>query len=389
MPQTRTLEPKLLGAARRQPIVTLTGPRQSGKTTLARKAFPHKPYVSLEDPDRRSFALEDPRGFLAQLPDGAVLDEVQRVPELFSYLQTDADAHPEPGRWVLTGSQNLALVDRASQSLAGRTALVTLLPLALDETRRFGRESPDSLAAALLKGGYPALYQRRLAPQDWLPDYVATYVERDVRQLLNVMDLARFQTFLKLCAGRSGQLLNLAGLGADAGISQPTAQRWVGALEASYLVTRLRPWHQNVTSRLVKTPKLHFLDSGLLCSLLGIRTEGQLLTHPLRGAIFESWVVSEALKWRVHRGLAPELFFYRDRKGVEVDLLVEVGAQLLGVEVKSGQTWTPDFAAALLRAQAQLGRPLGQRVVYGGEHGFQRSGVEVVAWSQVPARRWA
>jgi uncharacterized protein len=389
MAHTRTLEAKLLGAARRQPVVTLTGPRQSGKTTLARKAFPQKPYVSLEDPDQRSFALEDPRGFLAQFPQGAVLDEIQRTPELFSYLQTDVDAHQRPGRWVLTGSQNLALVERVGQSLAGRTALLTLLPLAHDETRRFGRESPTTLAAALLKGGYPALYQRRLAPRDWLPDYVSTYVERDVRQLLNVMDLPRFQSFLKLCAGRTGQLLNLSALGADAGISQPTAQRWVSALEASYLVARLRPWHQNITSRLVKTPKLHFLDSGLVCSLLGIHTPGQLLSHPLRGAIFESWVVSEALKWRLHRGLSGDLFFFRDRKGVEVDVLFELESDLCGVEVKSAQTWAPDFAAALDKAQTQLGRKLRRRVVLGADTGFRRADTEVLAWHELAAHPWA
>ena len=384
----RTIDPRVRAAAKRSPIVTLTGPRQSGKTTLAKQVFAHKPYVSLEDPDRRGFATEDPRGFLAQYPAGAVLDEVQRAPELVSYLQTDVDSHPTPGRWVLTGSQNFALLARLSQSLAGRAALLTLLPLSLEETRRFGRESPRTLETALWKGGYPAIYQRRTPPTDWLPDYIATYVERDVRQLLEVADLGRFQTFLRLVAGRSGQLLNVAALGADAGVSQPTAKRWLDVLEASYLVVRLQPWSENVTSRLVKAPKLHFIDSGLTCSLLGIRSAEELTNHPLRGSIFESWGIAEILKWRTHRGLREPVYFYRDRKGVEVDLLLPTGKDLMGVELKSGKTWASDFTQAMDGAARQLKRSLGQRVLYGGDDSFTRAGVTAISWRAIHDRSW-
>lgn len=386
----RTLAARLRGAAKRHPLVTLTGPRQSGKTTLARATFPAKPWVSLEDPDVRSFALEDPRGFLARHIEGAIFDEVQRAPELLSYLQGEVDRRPDSGRFILTGSQNFSLQAQVSQSLAGRTALLTLLPCGWDEIHRFAPEThhPKTLSEALWTGGYPALFRRNLSPREWLPDYIATYLERDVRQLLNVGDLGRFQTFVRIAAGRTGQLLNLAALAGDAGVSQPTARAWLAVLEASYLLVRLQPWSANVTSRLVKTPKLHFLDSGVTCSLLGIRTPGELESHPLRGAIFESWVISEALKWRFNRGLDTGLFFYRDRKGVEVDCLMERGGRLHGAEMKAGQTIAQDFTVPMRRAASQLGVDLVGRVVYGGADSYRRAGVEVLAWSAVQSVPW-
>ena len=387
----RTLRPRLLAMARKFPAVTVTGPRQSGKTTLCRAAFPGKPYVSLEAPDTHDYARSDPRGFLGDYPDGAILDEIQRVPELLSHLQGELDARPHPGRFILTGSANLALLDSVSQSLAGRTAVLNLLPLGWDEVQRFARP-PGDLVSALWTGGYPAILDRELDPPDWLGSYVGTYVERDVRQVINVGDLVAFQTFLRMCAGRSGQLLNLSALGADAGVTHPTARAWVSVLEASFVAFRLPPFHTNVTSRLVKTPKLHFYDSGLLCYLLGIRRPEQLREHPLRGAVFETWVVTEVLKARLHRGIAGGLSFFRDRRGLEVDLLVELAEELVAVETKSGQTVAPDFAAGLEAFAALMSgrrRPPVRRVlVFGGESRQQRTGLTVLPWSAIHRYDW-
>jgi uncharacterized protein len=385
----RTLRAPLLALAERYPVVTLTGPRQSGKTTLCRAAFPDKPYLSLEPPDEREFARTDPRGFLARVPDGSVIDEVQRVPELLSYLQQIVDARPRPGAFVLTGSQHFGLVDAVAQTLAGRTALLQLLPLALDEVRRFPQPA-DRLGDVLWAGGYPRIYDQHLPAHEWLGNYVATYVERDVRQVLRVADLVTFQTFLRLCAGRTGQLLNVSGLGADCGITQPTARSWLSVLEASYVVFRLPALHTNVRKRLVRAPKLYFHDTGLLCYLLGIRTPEQLDSHPLRGAVFECWVVSEILKYHLHRGATPTLHFYRDRQGHEVDLLVERGNDLVAVEAKSGRTIAPDAFEALGRFRTVGATPAAQRdvVVYGGDETQARSAGDLLAWTDIAAYDW-
>jgi len=383
----RNLEGRLRALARQFPTVTVTGPRQSGKTTLCRKVFPNKAYVSLEAPDQREYAAEDPRGFLGDLASGAILDEVQRVPELLSYLQVEVDERARPGRFILTGSANFALLHSISQSLAGRTALVNLFPLSRDEALRFPGP-PADLDETLWKGGYPAIFDRGLPAQEWLGSYVATYVERDVRQLLNVGDLVAFQTFLKLCAGRSGQLLNLSALASDCGITHGTARSWISVLEASYVAFRLPPLVANPNKRLVKTPKLFFYDTGLLCYLLGIRHADQVRTHPLRGPIFETWVASEILKARAHRGLPPALLFFRDRKGTEVDLLVERGDALIAVETKSSRTVAGDFFAGLekfaaLAASQRRMPPLRQVLMYAGEHRQERSGATVLPWSRL------
>ena len=336
----RTLHPHLLDLARRHPVVTVTGPRQSGKTTLCRTAFPEKPYVSLEPPDEREFALRDPRAFLARCPDGAIIDELQRAPDLPSYLQPLVDADPRAGRFILTGSQNFSLVQSLSQTLAGRTAIVELLPLGLEELRRFP-DPPADLHAVLWTGGYPRILDRQLPPREWLASYVATYVERDVRQVLNVGDLLTFQTFLRMCASRAGQLLNLSSLGAECGVTHATARAWLAVLEASYIAFRLPPLHANLGKRLIKAPKLYFYDTGLLCYLLGIRDAPQLAVHPQRGPIFENWVIAEVLKHHRHRGLVPSLHFYRERAGAEVDLVVERGADRLAVEIKAAMTRRP------------------------------------------------
>ncbi len=384
----RILEARLRELAGKFPIVTVTGPRQSGKTTLCRAVFPGKPYVSLEAPDIQEYARRDPRGFLAERSEGAVLDEVHRVPDLLSYLQPLVDERPDRGRFVLTGSANFALLHSLGQSLAGRTALLELLPLSLEEVRRFP-EPPGDLFTLLWRGSYPALYDRGLEAGDWYPSYVATYLERDVRAILSVGDLLAFQTFLRLCAGRTGQLVNFSALAADAGVTHNTARSWLSVLEAGYVAWRLPPFHSNLSKRLVKTPKLHFIDSGLACYLLGIRSADQLREHPLRGAIFETWVASEILKARVHRGLQPGLSFFRDRKGSEVDLIIEDGRALLAVETKSGQTIAGDFFAGLESFMAMAApRQPKSFLVYGGAETQKRSLAEVVSWSDLDRCRW-
>ena len=366
-------------------MVTVTGPRQSGKTTLCRAAASDVPYASLEDPDTRRFALDDPRGFLGQFPGGAVLDEIQRAPELLSYLQGIVDEPGARGRWVLTGSQNLALLRDVSQSLAGRTAVLHLLPLSAEELRGGGIEQP--LFETLHTGGYPRIHDRAIPTREFHGDYVATYVERDVRQLVNVGDLTAFQGFLRIVAGHSGRLINLSSLGADSGVSYHTARSWLSVLEAGFLVRRLPPRHRNVTKRVVRTHKLHFLDAGLLCFLLGIHQPSQLLQHPLRGAVFESWVVSEVLKARLHRGLEADLSFYRDRHGVEVDLVVERDGRVHAAEIKSGATVPGDFRRALDALAAELTRgetaDVERWLVYGGDRSERRSDATVLTWRDV------
>ncbi|HVS00744.1 MAG TPA: ATP-binding protein [Thermoanaerobaculia bacterium] len=389
----RVLEARLRDLAGKFPIVTVTGPRQSGKTTLCRAVFPDKPYVSLEAPDLQDYARHDPRGFLGEHSEGAVLDEVHRVPELLSYLQPMVDEQPTArGRFVLTGSANFTLLQSLGQSLAGRTALLQLLPLSLEEVRRFP-DPPGDLFTLLWRGSYPPVYDRGLEPGDWYPSYVTTYLERDVRAILAVGDLLTFQTFLRLCAGRVAQLVNLSGLAADAGVTHNTARSWLSVLEAGYIAWRLPPFHANVSKRLVKTPKLHALDSGLVCYLLGIRSPDQLRDHPLRGAIFETWVASEILKSQVHHGLSPSLSFFRDRKGAEVDVVIEEGLSLLAVETKSGQTIAQDFFTGLesfrtLMAASNPPRQPRSLVVYGGAETQRRSVAEVVSWSDLDRCRW-
>ncbi len=386
----RDLMPALKKAARSFPAVTVTGPRQSGKSTICRAAFPRLPYANLEAPDVRTFAIEDPRAFLAQYPKGAILDEIQRTPDLPSYLQGLIDDDPKPGKWILTGSHNLALVDAVNQSLAGRTAMLRLLPLARSEVLRFPHP-PTELDQTLLTGGYPRIHDRELDPSEWLRAYVATYVERDVRSITQIGDLLLFQRFVELCAGRTGQLLNHSSLAADCGISQPTAKSWLSVLEASFIVFRLPAFHTNARKRLVKMPKLHFHDSGLVCWLLGIRTPDQLRSHPLRGAIFESWVASEILKARVHRGIPGGLSFYRDRDGAEVDLVVESPDRLTLIEAKSGRTASPGLFAGASRIRSRFeeeSRPCRVVVVYGGEEDQKRTNEKLLSWSTLHEERW-
>jgi len=381
----RDVEPVLRTLLQGFPMVTITGPRQSGKTTLAKKVFADKPYYSLEDPDVRHMALEDPRAFLARLPDGGVLDEVQRAPELLSYLQSHVDADGRMGLFLLTGSQQFGLMAGITQSLAGRTAFIELLPLSMSELSNAGI-APNMLDDMLFNGGYPTLYDRQLAPNNWFPAYVTAYVERDVHQLLKVQDLEIFQRFVRLCAGRSGQLLNLSSLAADCGVTHNTAKAWISVLEASYLLFQLRPHHNNFNKRLVKSPKLYFYDVGLLCWLLGIRESGQLSTHPLRGHIFETMIVSEWIKKYLNRGKKPPLYFWRDSNGNEVDLIVDTGAGLMPIEIKSGQTINRDFFTGLEKWM-RLGGALANAptLIYGGTDSYSHKGINIVAWNRCSA----
>ncbi len=381
IPRTAELTVKRLALG--FPIVAITGPRQAGKTTLARAVFAEKPYVSLEDPEEREFAAADPRRFLARFAEGAVIDEAQRCPDLFSYLQTVTDLRGRMGEFILTGSQQFGLMSGISQSLAGRVGLVQLLPFSMTELQAVGR-LPEAVDTLLFQGGYPPLYDRPLQPNDWLPNYVMTYLERDVRQLLAVRDLALFQRFLKLCAARTGQLLNLSSLAVDCGISHVTARQWLSVLEAGYIVFLLPPYHRNFGKRLVKTPKLYFLDTGLAAHLLGIRNAPTLATHAQRGALFETLVVAEYVKRAFHAGQAADLYFWRDSAGHEVDLLSEQGGKLQAVEIKSGATLASDWFAALRRWQSFAGEEtLPPVLIYGGDAVYQREGVEVMGWKSL------
>lgn len=362
------------------PILAVTGPRQSGKTTLVRKLFADKAYVSLEDPQERAFAGEDPRGFLARFAQGAIFDEAQRWPDLFSHLQGMVDAERTPGRFVLTGSQQFGLLSGVTQSLAGRVGMTRLLPLSLEElpVAQTGKLGLDGL---LLRGMYPALHAQELLSADWFASYVATYVERDVRQVLNVQDLSAFQRFLRLCAARSGQMLNVSALAGETGVSNHTARAWLSVLEASDLVFLLPPYHRNFGKRLVKSPKLYFVDTGLACWLLGIRNVETLTLHPLRGALFETLVVTEFLKRRFNAGLPPDLYFWRDNNGLEADIVFEVDGRLQPVEIKSGSTVTPDYIRAGQKAARFAGEEaLTPWLIHGGDDTYERAGVRVMGW---------
>lgn len=362
------------------PIITITGPRQAGKTTLARAIFSQKPYYSLEDPDVRLLALDDPRAFLSRMPDGGVIDEVQRAPDILSYLQTHVDTIGRMGLFLLTGSQHFGLMSGITQSLAGRTAFIELLPFSIHELDR-GKVTPSDLDTMLFTGGYPPLYDRDLSPDFWFPAYITAYVERDVRQLLNIKDLEAFQRFLRLCAGRSGQLLNFSSLATDCGITHNTAKAWISTLEASYIVFLLRPHHTNFRKRLVKSPKLYFYDTGLLCWLLGIQEAGQIAAHPLRGNIFETFIVSELMKARFNQMKNIGFYFWRDSNGNEIDLIADYGGKLMPIEIKSGQTLNRDFFMGLERWMALAGdQAFAPTLVYGGTESLKRKRARVFGW---------
>lgn len=363
------------------PIVSVTGPRQSGKTTLVRATFPEVPYVSLEDPDTLELATTDPRGFLHLYRDGLVIDEAQRSPKLFSYLQTLSDEAPRPGRFILTGSQQFGLLSGISQSLAGRVGMLQLLPFSVAELNAATVMLPE-LDQLLFQGLYPPLYDRLVSPVQWHSSYVMTYVERDLRQLLNVRDLASFQQFLRMCAARVGQLLNLSSLAADCGITHNTARSWLSILEASYIVFLLPPHFRNYGKRLVRSPKLYFYDSGLASWLLNVQDAAHLAVHPQRGGLFECLIAGELLKARFNKALPSNLYFWRNSKGDEIDLVIDRGEELIPVEIKSGRTLNTDFFRGLERWRVLSSTDSEGYLVYGGDVESRNRSTVIIPWQR-------
>ncbi len=375
----RIAEPELLKLAAQFKAVAVTGPRQSGKTTLVRKVFPDKSYVNLENPDLRRFAIEDPRGFLSNYPEGAILDEIQRAPEIFSYLQQILDDHNKPGMFVLTGSNNFLLQDNISQSLAGRVGYLFLLPLSISEIN-----SNDKADELIFKGGYPELYNQDSDISKYYLNYIRTYIERDVRMIKNITDLYVFEKFVRLCAGRIGQLLNLSNLATETGVDVKTVSSWLSVLETSFIVFRLQPFYRNFNKRIVKMPKLYFYDTGLASALLSMENTSQLILNPYRGSLFENLIVVEMLKRRFNAGRVNNLFFWRDNTGNEIDLLIDNNNELIPVEIKSGQTISSDSFKGLEFWQKLQKTESTGYLVYAGEMPQQRSnGIKVVPFHQL------
>jgi predicted AAA+ superfamily ATPase len=367
------------------PVICITGPRQSGKTTLAKLAFPQKPYLSLEDPDTMLMARSDPRGFLETWPNGLILDEAQYVPELFAYIKSMVDREQKPCMYVIAGSQQFNLMEKVSESLAGRAAFLTLLPFSVAELETSGlcRENPFEL---MLKGLYPPLYDRKISARDFYSAYITSYVERDLRQLINVKDLSAFQNFIKFCAARSGGILNLNSLAADCGITHNTARAWLSALEISGLVFLLKPYFNNFGKRLIKSPKLYFTDPGLACRLLGIHTVEQLFLNPLRGSLFEGFIISELVKNRLNQGYNPEIWFWRDNTGIEIDCLIEKGTKLLALEIKSGKTFSEDMTNGLKHWQKISGSSAKEgnlHLIFAGSQKTSFKDIKLVPWKDI------
>lgn len=378
----RTLEKRLLELASKYPVVTLTGPRQSGKSTLLKHVFPNYSYVSLENLDIREFAMSDPHGFLATYPNKTIIDEAQRVPSLFSYIQTHVDDANATGMYIMSGSHNFLLMENINQSLAGRTAILKLLPFSHEEMKH--GDILGSLNQEIFYGGYPRIYDKGIAPTDYYPYYIQTYVERDVRMLKNIGDLDKFVRFLKLCAGRIGQLLNISSIANECGTTVPTASSWLSVLEASYICYLLKPDWNNFSKRLVKTPKLYFYDTGLACSLLDIRSSEQISTHFLRGGLFENMVINHFIKQAWNAATEPDLRFWRDNSGNEIDLLLYEGNVAKAFEIKSSATFSPDFFKGLVKWQALSSASTDQlSVIYGGDTNLQTSKGKLLAWKEL------
>ncbi|NQU33705.1 MAG: ATP-binding protein [Bacteroidetes bacterium] len=371
---------ELIKLATQFKAVAVIGPRQSGKTTLVRHTFANKPYVSLENPDTRQFAQEDPRGFLYQFPNGAILDEAQRVPHLFSYLQQILDEHTETGLFIITGSNNFLLQENISQSLAGRIAYLNLLPFSLNELKITGNWELNEL---LYKGAYPPIYDQAVEPNNWYRNYIRTYIERDVRQIKNIIDLYTFERFVRLCAGRIGQLLNMSNLAIETGVDHKTISSWIGILESSFIIYRLQPHHRNFNKRIVKMSKLYFYDTGLASALLGIQNEQQIDANPYRGSLFENFVITELIKTRFNEAKQPHIYFWRDNTGHEIDVVIENGDELFPIEIKSGKTITSDYFMGLSFWNKVSGQN-GGTIVYGG-HSFQKrsNGITIFPWNRI------
>lgn len=378
----RIAKNKLQDLATKFKAVAVTGARQTGKTTLVKQVFKGKPYLSLENPDTRSFAIEDPRGFLETYRDGAILDEVQRAPELFSYLQEILDESKTKGLFILSGSNNFLLQQTISQTLAGRVGYINLLPFSISELKK-SKLLPASDEELMLKGFYPPIYDQQIPPIDWCPNYIRTYIEKDVRQIKNITDLIVFEKFVKLLAGRSGQELNYSGISVEIGVDVKTVQSWIGILESSFIVYLLKPHYKNFNKTIVKRPKLYFYDTALVCYLLGIRNTSQLTTHPLRGAIFEGMVVTELIKKRTNAGLEINLFYWRDKTGHEIDIIIDEGGKLLPIEIKSGKTIINEFFKNI-EYWSNLSKSNKAILLYAGEQNQKRTdGKEILNWRSI------
>lgn len=378
----RIAKKKLQDLAKKFKAIAVTGARQSGKTTLVKQVFKNKPYLSLENPDTRNFAMNDPRGFLQSYPQGAVLDEVQRVPELFSYLQEILDNSKTKGLFILTGSNNFLLQQNISQTLAGRIGYINLLPFSITELYK-AKKLPATDDELMLKGFYPPIYDQKIPPGDWCPNYIRTYIERDVRQIKSITDLIVFERFVRLLAGRTGQELNNSALAVETGVDVKTIQSWIAILESSFIIYLLKPHFKNFNKTIVKRPKVYFYDTALVCSLLGIKNKIQLTTHPTRGSIFEGMVITELLKKRTNRGLQINLYYWRDKTGHEIDLIVDNAGKLLPIEIKSGKTINSEFLKNLVYWNKLSGEKKSV-LLYGGELNQKRStGTEILNWREI------
>lgn len=374
----RNITHRLLKLASMFKAVAVTGPRQSGKTTLVKSVFPNKPYYSLENPDNMQFANEDPRGFLQQFPDGAILDEVQRTPLLFSYLQEILDNKSKPGSFILTGSNNFLLNEQISQSLAGRVAYLNLLPFCLEEIEKYGLSYSEN--DFIINGFYPPVYDQKIDIREWMPNYIRTYIERDVRQIKNVSNLLVFEKFMRLLAGRSAQELNYTSLSVEVGVDVKTIQSWISILASSFIVYLLPPFHKNFNKTIVKRPKLYFYDTALASSLLGIYKNEHLQTHPLRGALFENFIIAEIIKQKLNYDFSEKLYFWRDKTGREIDLIIDKTTEFIPVEIKSGKTIQNEFFKNLRYLLKLSGEKQG-KIIYAGDTNQRRSeGINIVIW---------
>jgi len=378
----RHLQPELQTQLSEYPIVTILGPRESGKTTLLKAVLPDYQYVNLENPETRQFATDDPKAFLKQYSERTIFDEIQRTPHLLSYLQEIVDQNKGNGQFVLTSSHQLLLREAVTQSLAGRTGILHLLPLSIAELHE-AKIDFDTPSEYIFQGFLPRIYDQQQRPHTAYANYFQTYAERDVRLLIKLKDVVLFEKFMKLLAGRVGQIINYQSLSSDVGVDSMTIKSWLSILEASFVIFRLPPYFENFGKRVIKTPKIYFTDTGLLCYLLGIERVDQVGRDPLIGNMFENLVVLEALKARYNQGLTPNLYFYRDNQGHEIDLLHKQGGELLGIEIKSASTWNASFKKALQHFDQKL-KPLATRaVVYSGKAIEFTDGVQTLSYKEV------
>jgi predicted AAA+ superfamily ATPase len=379
----RVIADKIKQMAAKMPIISITGPRQSGKTTLAKAVFPKHTYVNLESPDVYEDAKSDPRSFLTQHKHGLIIDEAQKMPELFSYIQTISDENNKLGEFIITGSQNFLLSEKISQSLAGRVFITNLLPLSIAELKKT-KYWKNNANDAIFQGFYPRIYDKQIEPLDFYPSYIQTYTERDIRQIVNVTNLNAFQKFMRLAAGRIGQLLNYNNIANELGVDSKTVKSWFSILEAGFIIFFLQPHHNNYNKRLVKTPKLYFYDTGLACNLLGINDADSLNVHWAKGALFENLVIADIMKNKIHQVRKPSLFFWRDNTGNEIDLLEDIGGSINIYEIKSSATVNNSFFKGLAYYKNLAGKEVkSMKLIYGGNRSYQRGDYEIKSWNSL------